>query len=443
MIEEVRIPEISENVASGRVVSVLVRMGDMVAVDDILIEFETEKALVEIPSTAAGKIVTLPVEEGQEMQVGDLIAKIETDGEATSATDATPVTSEPSDPKPTPDPGPPSGIEPMSPPKAIKTEETVSPSQPSPKEAVVERPSQATPAPAAPSVRRFARELGVDIHQVKGSGPNGRISVEDVKAHVKQSRQSAGPSGVVTAAPEPGLPDFSKWGEIEAVELPAVRRLTAQSTSTSWHMIPHVTQFDRCDITLLEDFLKRNSPKLQKDGIKLTLTAVVTKVCAAALLKFPRFNASIDMATNRMIYKKYVHIGIAAATERGLLVPVIRQADQKSIRQLAAEISDLAGRARNKKLTPDEMEGGTFTISNQGGIGGTQFTPIVMWPQVAILGISRTRLEPVYADNQFHPRAMLPLSLSYDHRIIDGADAAAFLRWICECLEQPFTLHLE
>jgi pyruvate dehydrogenase E2 component (dihydrolipoamide acetyltransferase) len=170
---------------------------------------------------------------------------------------------------------------------------------------------------------------------------------------------------------------------------------------------------------------------------------VVAKVCAAALRKFPRFNASIDMANNRLIYKKYVHIGIAAATERGLLVPVIRDADQKSIRQLAVDIVDLAGRARNKKVKPDEMEGGTFTISNQGGIGGTQFTPIVMWPQVAILGISRTAIEPIYKENQFQPRAILPLSLSYDHRIIDGADAAAFLGWVCECLEQPFTLHLE
>ncbi len=444
MLEEVRIPEISENVTTGKVVSVLVKVGDRVEADDILLEFETEKALVEIPSPAAGKIVELPVKEGQELRIGDLIAKIDTDaaaGAAAPKADSSETQKAPPPPAET-DEAP----SPEEKPKPTTNEVTPSQAPTAKSGGTAETAATAEkrpPAPASPSIRRFARELGVDIHRVKGSGTGGRISEEDVKAFVKQGLATAGHSGAPGKMAEPELPDFSRWGEIETTELPAVRRLTARSVATSWRTVPHVTQFDRCDITLVEDFLKKNGPKLEKEGIKLTLTAVVAKVCAAALVKFPRFNASIDMAENRLIFKKYVHIGIAAATERGLLVPVIRNAHRKGIRRLAADIADLAGRARNKKIKPDEMEGGTFTISNQGGIGGTQFTPIVMWPQVAILGISRTATEPVFVDNQFRPRPVLPLALSYDHRIIDGADAAGFLRWICESLEQPFTLHLD
>lgn len=461
MLEEIRIPEISENVISGKVVSVLVKVGDVVEVDDVLIEFETEKALVEIPSTVTGKIMELPVEEGREMQVGDLIARIETEAAKISETkplstkyDSRAVDTAEYDRRK----DEPVKLDGDFPEDTAKYDNIVGevrkpPSQaapgPTPASNSVEAPGRTAseaerpPAPASPSVRRFARELGVDIYRVRGSGPGGRITETDIKTFVKEDKISSVPSGGRSAATEPALPDFSRWGEIEAMDLPAVRRLTAESTATSWRLIPHVTQFDRSDITLLEDFLTQSRPKLAKEGVKLTLTAVVARVCAAALVKFPRFNASIDMVGNRLIHKKYVHIGIATATERGLLVPVIRNADQKGIRRLAADIADLADRARSKKIKPDEMEGGTFTISNQGGIGGTHFTPIVMWPQVAILGISRTAVEPVLIDGRFQPRSILPLSLSYDHRIIDGADAAAFLRWICEGLAQPFNLQLD
>ena len=262
-----------------------------------------------------------------------------------------------------------------------------------------------------------------------------------MKAYVKENRSTEQP-GVSRQTIESNLPDFSRWGEIEITELTAVRRLTANSVATSWQMVPHVTQFDQCDITHLESFLSQKRAALEKEGIKLTVTAVVAKVCALALLKFPRFNASIDMSKEQLIFKKYIHLGIAVATKRGLLVPVVRQADQKSIGELAGDIADMAERARGKRLKPDEMEGGTFTISNQGGIGGTQFTPIVMWPQVAIIGISRAAVKPIYKEGQWQPRSILPLALSYDHRIIDGADAASFLKWICDSLEQPFMLHL-
>ena len=300
------------------------------------------------------------------------------------------------------------------------------------------------PVPASPSVRRFARELGVDIHEVEASGPGGRITEADVKAHVKKGQRPdrGSQDGGVGAFREPALPDFSRWGDTETVELVAVRRITAANMSTAWRTVPHVTQFDQADITGLQEFIKKNAQRVARNGGKLTVTAVLVKVCAEALKKYASFNASIDTANEQLILKKYIHIGIAADTPRGLLVPVVRDADRKSISKIAAEITDLADRARNKKLKPDEMEGGTFTISNQGGIGGVAFTPIVFWPQAAILGVSRASVAPQYIDGEFKPRTMLPLALSFDHRIIDGADAARFLRWICESLEHPFTMVL-
>lgn len=441
MLEEVRIPDISDNVTSGKVVSVLVKLEDMVQVDDVLIEFETEKALVEIPSPAAGKIVELPVKEGQELEIGALIAKIETDVDAKAGdSQKTVKDSEKRSEKPSET----AAAAPLKEDKTSADDSKPPPTaEPDSSKSADLPPPKRSPAPASPSIRRFARELGVDIYKVTGSGAGGRISQEDIKAFVKQRLTAVGPAGAASLAGAPAMPDFSRWGEVEIKELSGVRRLTAQSVATSWRMVPHVTQFDQCDISLLERFLSAHGPKLQKQGIKLTLTAVVAKIAAMALVKFPHFNASIDMAENRLIFKKYVHLGIATATERGLLVPVIRNAQDKGIGRLAFEIFDLAQRARSKKIKPDEMEGGSFTISNQGGIGGSQFTPIVMWPQVAILGISRTSIEPVYQNGQFEPRPVLPLSLSYDHRIIDGADAAGFLRWICQSLEQPFTLYLD
>jgi pyruvate dehydrogenase E2 component (dihydrolipoamide acetyltransferase) len=443
MLVEVRIPEISENVTSGKVVRVLVQEGDMIDIDDILIEFETEKALVEIPSTAKGRIVALLAKEGQTMRVGDLIARIESQAREAPSKDA-PI---PMDPPADPASGAARAAKEADNLKAPEREAVAeAPPGPPPPEV---RSDEEVPAdrhalltPAAPSVRRFARELGVAIQQVQGSGPGGRITEADIKAFVRQGRGASLQEADSGVPGEPALPDFSHWGEVTATEWTAVRRLTARSTATSWRVVPHVTQFDRADITQVEAFIRNNAPKMQQQGIKLSLTAIVMKVCALALVQFPRFNASVDPAHNRIIFKKYVHIGLAVDTERGLLVPVVRNADRKNIGELAAAIADLATRARNKKIKPDEMEGGSFTLSNQGGIGGTQFTPIVMWPQVAILGMSSARIEPVYTDGAFVPRSILPLALSYDHRIIDGADAARFLRWVCEGLEMPLTLHL-
>ncbi len=297
--------------------------------------------------------------------------------------------------------------------------------------------------PAAPSVRRLARELGVDIAQVPGSGPSGRISFADVKNFLQRAMPAAAPSGNgVVAMP---LPDFSKWGEVERQPMSGIRSATAAQMARSWSTVPHVTQFDRADITELEKLRKAFAKKVEAKGGKLTVTAIALKVVASALKTFPQFNASVDMAAQEIVLKKYVHIGVAVDTDWGLLVPVIRDVDKKNIGELSAELTQLGEKARARKISLDDMQGGGFTITNLGGIGGTSFTPIVNTPEVAILGLARGTVEPVWnAETEtFAPRTMLPLSLSYDHRVIDGADGARFLRWIAQALEQPFLLSLE
>jgi pyruvate dehydrogenase E2 component (dihydrolipoamide acetyltransferase) len=295
-------------------------------------------------------------------------------------------------------------------------------------------------------VRRLARELGLDIYNVSGTGPAGRISEEDVKAHAKATLAaavSAAQAPQASRLAEPKLPDFTKWGKVERVSMRGVRRKTAEHLREAWVTIPHVTQHDRADITELEQLRAKFAPRAEEAGGKMTVTAIALKVCASALKVFPQFNASIDMEKEEIVYKQYINIGVAVDTDRGLLVPVIRDVDRKNIVELAAELSQLSKKARDKKLTPEEMEGGTFTITNLGGIGGTAFTPIVNHPEVAILGLSRGRMEPEWISGKFEPRLILPLSLSYDHRLIDGADAARFLRWIAEAFEQPFLLSVQ
>jgi pyruvate dehydrogenase E2 component (dihydrolipoamide acetyltransferase) len=448
-VKEIKVPEIGENVESGIVVAVHISVGDTVAVDDTVIELETDKALVEIPSPFDGRVTEVLAEAGAQMKVDAVIARLETDAAAYQDRQAP---SEPSaalilesDGPPASTDGAPSGS--GADPRVDATPVAPEPAggnaledAHTPESVNVETTPGRPPAPASPSIRRLARELGLDIHQIRGSGPSGRITESDVKRHVRDRR----PDTSHTALPQtPELPDFSRWGEIEIEQMETVRRLTAQSTATSWSSIPHVTQFDEADVSHVMAFIEKNAKSAEKAGARLTITAIITRICALGLQRFPQFNASVDMTHQRIIHKRYVHIGIAVDTPRGLLVPVVRDADRKSILELAKAIADLAERARNKKIKPDELEGGTFTISNQGGIGGAGFTPIVLWPQVAILGISRSAVKPVYNKDRLEPRTILPLSLSYDHRIIDGADAARFLRWICDCLNQPLTLFLE
>ena len=301
-------------------------------------------------------------------------------------------------------------------------------------------------APASPAVRRLAREIGVNINDVEGTGPNGRITQEDAKEHARRILSSVGSASAVGAGmlarPARQLPDFSKFGEVERQAWTNIRRVTAEHLSYAWNAIPHVTQFDKADVTELEALRKRHKEQVAKAGGNLTVTAMLVRILATAVRKFPQFNASIDPERGEIVYKKFVNVGVAVDTDRGLLVPVIRDADTKNITDIAVELQKLAERARDKKLSLEDMSGGGITISNLGGIGGTYFTPIVNWPEVAILGVSRGKTEPVWQDGRWEPRQMLPLSLSYDHRVIDGADAMRFLRWVVEAIEQPFLLSL-
>jgi pyruvate dehydrogenase E2 component (dihydrolipoamide acetyltransferase) len=290
-------------------------------------------------------------------------------------------------------------------------------------------------------VRRFAREVGIDIATITGSGPGGRISIDDVKAETTR-RLSRG-TGTGVGIPAAELPDFSRWGEIRREPMSKVRKLTSEAMTRAWLTAPQVTNHELADITEIEDLRQAYKQRVESAGGKLSLTAILIKVAASALKLFPNLNASVDPAGGEIIFKDYVHIGVAVDTDRGLLVPVIRNADQKNITEIAIELDDLATRARNRKLRPDEMQGGTFTITNLGRIGGTGFSPIVNWPEVAILGVSRSRIQPEWIDDDFEPRRMLPLSLSYDHRLVDGAEAARFLSWLTEAIEQPLLLALE
>ena len=421
MITEVRLPEIAENVQSGEVVHVLIHDGDTVEKDQPIIEIETEKAAFEIPSPEKGKIVEIDVHDGDTLKVGQTILKLETgDGAARR------------EPKKQPQP------------VSMIAEETIAPTpKPAERQKMPEVKMPASPAqlaPAAPSVRREARELGIDVHEVPGHGPGGRIMSEDVKEFAKKTITSVEQP---SRAPSEELPDFSSWGPVERVPMSKVRLLTAENLYKAWTTIPHVSHFDKADITEVEAFRKSYASQVAKAGGKLTITAIMVKIAALALKRFPIFNASLDMARKEIIYKKFIHIGIAVDTERGLLVPVIRNADKKSITALSVETAILAEKARKKTIAPDEMKGAGFTISNLGGIGGTGFTPIINPPQVAILGIVRAQTEPVYANGSWTPRSMLPLSLSYDHRVIDGADGARFLHWICEALRNPLFIALE
>jgi pyruvate dehydrogenase E2 component (dihydrolipoamide acetyltransferase) len=417
---EFNMPDLGENIEKGDVVSILVAIGDRVEEDQPVIELETDKAVIEVPSSASGIVQAIHVKEGESAAVGQLLLTLEGDA-GQAASDHTPAIAEP---EPTPEPAK----------KEAPTATTSSASAPA-----VSASDKLVPA--APSVRRLAREIGVDIAQVEGNGPGGRISLEDVKAHSKKLHETPSSSPAVAA---PSLPDFSQWGEIERQPLSKVRQITAARLTQAWTSIPMVTQFDKADITDLELWRKQYGKRVESAGGKLTPTAILIKVLGAALKAFPQFNASIDLASNEVIYKKYCNIGIAVDTPHGLMVPVVRGVDEKNIIELAVELSEMAQKTRERKISPADMQGGSMTISNVGVMGGTGFTPIVNPPEVAILGVARSSVEPIYnSDGQLEPRTMMPLSLSYDHRLIDGADGARFLRWVCEALQNPFVVLLE
>jgi pyruvate dehydrogenase E2 component (dihydrolipoamide acetyltransferase) len=473
---EFKLPEVGEGIEAGTVVSVLVSEGDRIEVDQAVLEFETDKAVVEVPSSVAGVVRQIHVKANEEVKVGQTVLTVDEAAAEAAGEEA-------------PEPGAPAGEgrdeaerpgemaqedEPQATATADRAAEDAAEgaaegAAPQRDEAAesgrITAAEGGRPAPAAPSVRRLAREQGVDLKEVSGSGALGRISADDVlrfaagerpRPAAEEAPPAAAPEGAPAAAAPEGapaaaapaqvpLPDFSVWGDTERVAMSGIRKATVRAMRNAWATVPMVTHFDSADATEFEALRQRYKRAAEALGAKLTPTAMLIKVVAAALRKFPDFNASLDVEAQEIVYKRYVNVGVAVDTDRGLLVPVVKNADQKNMLQLAVELGELAEKARDRKLGPEDMQGGNLTVSNLGGIGGQGFTPIVDPPDVAILGVARSRMEPVWDAEQetFVARLTMPLALTYDHRLIDGASAARFLRWICRAIEEPFLMALE
>jgi pyruvate dehydrogenase E2 component (dihydrolipoamide acetyltransferase) len=439
MAQEFRLPDLGEGIHEGEIVKVLVKLGDEVQEDQPILEVETDKATVEIPSPFTGTVTDVRVKQGDLVHVGDVML-VFGDGAGAQAPAA-----EEKAPAPERE-----AVAPKEPLPAVKP--------PAPPPAV---PQREGPVPASPSTRRLARELGVDLRQVPPSGPGGRVTAQDVRAFAEQpqavaieaerapaapAERPAAPPAEVSAVrpstiPVPELPDFGRWGEVERLPLRSVRRATAKHMALAWSQIPHVSHHDLADVTELDAFRRRYKDQLKEQGGSLTLTIFAIKAAVAALKAFPRFNASLDADTEDIILKKYYNIGVATDTDRGLLVPVVHDADRKSITELALELPKLVDRTRAGEASLEEMQGGTFTITNIGPLGGTGFAPIVNYPEVAILGMARASWQPVVRweaeEAKFVPRLLLPLILAFDHRVVDGADAARFMNMIIDILQDP------
>jgi pyruvate dehydrogenase E2 component (dihydrolipoamide acetyltransferase) len=452
---EFKLPAVGENVDKADVGSLRVAVGDVIAADQIVMEIETDKAVFELPCPHAGKVTKIHVKPGETVHEGSVLLTIDesaSSGSGKAADAPAPVARAASATKEKPAPA-------SAPPAAAARKEAPQPTS------AAQRPTSATPAaaptapaaapeslgeegvpaPAGPATRRLARELGVDLHLVSGSGPGGRITSEDVQAYVRERLATPASASGAAGIAVPPLPDFSQFGPIERQPLNKIMRTGAANLSVAWTVIPHVTQHELADVTELDAARKRyaQSAAAKEGGPKITMTVLAMKAVVSALKTFPRFNASFDAVRGEAVIKRYYNIGIAVDTENGLLVPVIRSVDTKSVLQLAGELTEVAQKARDRKLTPADFQGGTFTITNLGGIGGTYFTPIVNYPEVAILGMSRTSQQQVLADGKPEVRLMLPLSLSYDHRVINGADAARFIVKLAGLLSDPFQLMSE
>ncbi len=478
MATEFKLPEVGEGITSGTVVGVLVAVGDTIEKEQPVLELETDKAVVEVPSSVAGVVQEIQVKENEEASVGQVVLVVGDKGAAgdtaeetadtnAEATDGAEDSANVGAVDAAAEELPAEEAQGEGKDETIDTEEAEIDDAANAKnaESAEKSPdSYDTPIeekesiPAAPSVRRLAREMGVNLGEVAGSGIMGRISAEDVKSFASSGKPQGASQGASQGAAQPSapqapatapqvvpLPDFSKYGTVTREPMSGIRKATVRAMTTAWTSVPMVTQFDKADTGEFEKLRKRYKARAEAAGTKLTPTAVLLKMVVGALKKFPKFNASLDLETNEVVYKEYVNLGVAVDTERGLLVPVIRDVDKKGIIQLAKELGDIAEKARARKLGPEDMQGGNFSISNLGGIGGTGFTPIVNPPDVAILGVSRGAVEPVWDDaaSEFKPRTMMPLSLSYDHRLIDGADAARFLRLVCETIEDPYLMSVE
>lgn len=422
---DVKLPKLGEGSESGTIVSVFVKEGDLIDKGQTLIELENEKAVAPIPSTVSGTITKLRVKEGDKISVGQVIATV-----SETASSVAP----PSEPIPEPS-------------RAVVADQEVH--RPAPETAPLVEPrateegaapgSSGLPPAASPSIRKMARELGLDLARVRGSELGGRIVLADLRAHVQHLQKLAfppsPPPASKPAASTAERTDFSKWGEITRKPMSSLRQTISRRMLENWNAIPHVTQFDEADVTRPMELRKKHAPAYEQQGVRLTLTPIILKAVATVLKRHPIFNSSLDETAQEIILKEYVHLGLAVDTDQGLLVPVIRNVDKKSMLELSREINELAEKARARKISLEEMKGGTFTISNQGGIGGAHFTPIINKPEVAILGLGRGALKPVVKPAGIEARTMLPLCLSYDHRVIDGGSAARFIVDLVQELE--------
>ena len=412
---DVKLPKLGEGADSGVVVGIFVKEGDTVAKDQSILELENEKAVASIPSTAAGVVEKIHVKSGDRVSVGQKLITLA--GGAAPAAAAAPAA-----PKPA----------------AKKAAPVTAAPEPEAEDAVVaeeftDEEITAAAAGASPSIRKLARELGINLGKIKGSAHGGRIVIGDVKAYVQRlikaaAKPAATPAGTATAAavPAPVQIDFAQWGPILKKPVTPLRKVIARRMSESWHAVPRVTQFDDIDFTRVGELRKQFAAAYEAKGVKLTLTPFVLKAVAATLKQHPIFNSSLDEVASEVILKEYIHLGIAVDTDQGLMVPVLRDVDKKSMFELAKELEQLAAKARDRKITADEMKGGTFTISNQGAIGGAHFTPIINLPEVAILGLGRGALKPVVREGKVEVRLLTPIAVSYDHRVIDGGSAARF-----------------
>jgi len=428
---EVRVPDLGtfKDVA---VIELLVKPGDQIEVDASIATLETEKATMDVPSTVSGKVISLHIERGGTVNGGDLVAIVE--GELPVAAPAAA-----SAPAPAPAAASVAAVTPAPAPSPAPSAPAIVPSAAPMTLGVALDAASFGSAHAGPSVRKLARELGVDLARVAGSGPKGRISHEDVKAWVKRALQG-GFAPAAPALPKVPVVDFAAFGPIEVQPLSRVRKISGPRLHASWVNLPHVTQFDEADITELEALRQSLKERAAAEGVKLTPLAFIIAACARALVQFPNFGSSLDESGQNLIRKNYCHLGFAADTPNGLLVPVIRDADRKDIFAIARDLAQLSEKARAGKLPGTDMQGGCFTVSSLGGIGGTAFTPIINAPEVAILGVSKSVMKPVWRDSAFVPRLTLPLSLSYDHRVIDGAEGVRFTTWLADCLAKPADL---
>ncbi len=469
MAREFKLPDLGEGVEAGDVVQVMVAEGDVIRAEQPVIEIETDKAVVEVPCPYAGRVARVHVSKGQKVKVGAVLLTVE--DQATADVAPPPAGSTPASKPPVqgkPEPSPVSKPAPAaagtgasaataaSAPLAASGDISVRSATPPASSAVAASsatdsspspPPVSREVPAGPGTRRLARELGVDLNAVAAANPGVRLTEEHVKAWVKATLSSAptAPAAGVAAGPvvAPALPDFSQWGPVERVPMTTLQKKTADNLSAGWALAPHVTQFDEADVTDLEELRRKYTARAGEQAVKLTITAFVLKAVAIAIREHPRFAASLDTATQEIVYKKYCHIGVAVDTPAGLIVPVVRDVDTKGVLRIASEMNALAERTRQRKVALEELRGGVFTVTNLGGIGGTAFTPVINYPEVAILGLARTRQQPVVRGGAVVPRLILPLCLSYDHRVINGADGARFIRRVSTLLESPELLLLE